>query len=421
MNVRILFLLLFFSTQIVAQDAVRSISLNFRKNKFDLSKAELKALDEFLFGLKNESQYSLIIKGFTDSDADSAYNYALSAKRCQTVNNHLIRSGVNSGLIQSIPMGEELADPEEIEESVKIKNRRVDVIALIGAKIQPQSLPVKNKCNRDTLVELGHGVIATFNACDYQKNKECVVLRTQKKVRYDLKFSRFRMKLGLKNYYKVKKKYVSYEVGFYCKDSTCGKLNASFLIPFFDVNEKQHSVQKFDSSTMNYQNYPASKIKSVKKKRYVQLQKVDCGYSKYLGKSCDTYLIHCGGFYPRCACKKSKIKFKNGLKVVDVNDISEIETNNKYVLSKNRRVLRFKPDDEINSIVLQDGKDTIKINDYIELSALKHGLLRSKSCSKHWFLFMQLYGRCDSFRKYKFKRKDIEIQQTKPWQQEGDK
>src|SRR6218665_1057440 len=276
MKYRLLFFLLIVTGVVFCQERVLDASVNFRKNKKELSASELKKLDAVSDSLHSASLSAIVIKGFTDSDADSVYNYKLSAGRCNEVRDHLLLRGADPLLIQLFPMGEELASGDE-NEAIKLKNRRVDVLLLFKEK---EKTPEKEKpagdCGRDTTVMLEQGVVAVFKVCEYRKKKDCIRLKARKDVRYDMKLSRFRMKLGLKNYYKIKKKYTSYTVNFTCADTSCGNVNASLLVPFFQVQEKEYKALKFDSVSMSYKDIKGAKIKNVQKKRYISIPNVNC-------------------------------------------------------------------------------------------------------------------------------------------------
>lgn len=393
-----------------------STTVNFRKNKASLPRSEFEKLIPVTDTALVYSQFSIIIKGFADSDADSAYNYSLSVKRCETVRAFFVELySIKPEFIQVFPMGEEISlEDNEIKKS---RNRRVDVVIVYSNKpeiIEPER--PKDKCSLDTLVQLGDGVIATFNLCEYLKKQDCIKIKSRMVIHTEVKINRFKMKLGFKNYRKVKRRYTTYEIDYTCKDTSCGKAKVSLLVPFFDVSTKEYKVQKYDTASKSYQTHKEAKIKSIKKKRYIYLPDVRCGRLG-LGNGCGTYMIGCGGCINYCACFQSKIKFKQGLKIVTVNNIENIEENTIYTPSNNKRTLYFKPENYIYSLTLLSGNDTIKIKD-IEITALRHGWLRSKSCSKKWFLFMQIRKRCETYRKYKFRRKDIELQQTKSWEKD---
>ena len=417
MKCKLFFLLLLFSFELSAQDVAFSISVNFRKNKSELSKTEIKKIDEALNSFKAQGSYSIIIKGFTDSDSDSLYNYKLSERRCETVAGYLTQNGINSSLIKLIPLGEEFSLPENAREEIKSKNRRVDIIVLVDAKEEPVKdiEKPKSNCDHDTTILLDDGVLTVMKVCEYKKKKDCIVIRSRKEVQYVMKLSRFRMKLGLKHFYKVKKKITTYRVGYYCKDTACGKTWISLMLPLVQIDAKDYVVKKYDSASSSYQLYKESKVKSVKKKKYICLSKVDC--ARYSGSSggYDNYIINCGGSLAVCNCKKSKLKFKNGLKVI-IPEHKEFAGDDDLIPQEIKKTLLLNPSEYMGSLkLLSRNNDTISLNTSIEIGALKHGLFRSKSCEKKWFLFMKIHKRCDTYRRYKFKFKDIELQERKPW------
>src|ERR1041385_5759299 len=104
------------------------------------------------------------------------------------------------------------------------------------------------------------------NKCNYVQKKSCIEVNVQRQVVTKTKVSRFKMKLGLKNYRKIKVTGVRYYAYIKCPDSTCADKNTTIYIPTYEVKEKKVTVQNYDSATGEYSKSRVPKIKSLKKK-----------------------------------------------------------------------------------------------------------------------------------------------------------
>lgn len=412
-----LFVFLFSCAAIHAQETFQK-SVHFKKNKFVLTDDAKEILDGIKDSVGDFVIDKVIIKGYTDSDADSAYNAKLSERRCQSVKNYLAATGIDSSKFYIAAYGEDFPLVENSDERNKSKNRRVDLIITMRFPVIVKKIPTKkDSCAGDTLIMVSDGVMMLVNKCNVNIVKNCMQVSVQRRVQHQVKVSKFKKKLGFKKYTRTRKRRrfkkfpvtYTYYVRVYCPDSTCRNTKTTFYVPTYQVKEKLVTVRDLDTATGETSKARVPKIKTIKKKTYAAVS-AKCPDRGQDGKPCWS-MINCGTHFSCDACKPAKLKFKNGIKVLKVNGYASMG----ITLSKDSDVVTFNPEHGISSLQLLVKGDTISI-DYIELNALNHGALHLKSCSdKKWFLFMRIYKRCPPYRKYKFKRKDIKLQQEKPW------
>ncbi|CAN5117173.1 hypothetical protein BH09BAC5_BH09BAC5_14630 [soil metagenome] len=401
-----LFFLLFSELPTIAQQVVQ-YSVHFKKNKFALSEDAITILDKVQDTIGEYVIDRIIIKGYTDSDADSAYNSKLSGDRCQSVKTYLVSAGIDSTKISAAFFGEYFPIVENSNENNKSKNRRVDLIITMHipviAKIKENK---KDTCKGDTLIEVSNGVMMFVNKCNYIQKKNCIHLSVERHVEYKTKVSRFKMKLGLKKYTKTKKVRVEYFVHIECPDSSCADQSTIIYVPTYEVKEKKITVENYDSATGEFSKSRVPKIKSLKKKSYAVIP-----YACSDGGGKPLCMTICGGVQ-HCGCRMSKIKFAKGMKVIYISSFAGAEVS----VSKDGRTVSFIGEFGIDSLSIVNGTDTISFY-HPQISAMRHGLRKQKSCGeKDWFLFMQIRSRhCEYYRRYKFNKTDIEIQQKAHW------
>jgi hypothetical protein len=399
--------LLFLCVNIHAQQTIQK-SVHFKKNKFTLTDDAKLILNGIKDSLGDYVIDKIIIKGYTDSDADSAYNAKLSENRCQSVKNYLSAGGIDSTKFHVAAYGEEFPVAENSTENNKSRNRRVDIIVMKSFPVIVKKIPtLKDTCLKDTLVELPNGVMMLVNKCSYRANPNCMTVTIERKEEYDLKFSRFRKKMGFKKYHRKKNKRVTYYAHIVCQDTTCGGDGRKLFIPSYEVKEKKVTVLKYDSIQGEFVKQKEPKVKSVKKKSYAQLD-LNC----HPGAGGEFYIFCCGHHHNYgCDCSLSKIKFKDGIKIVK----AEMFCGEDFSVSSDRSTLFFNPHFGIKKIVLVDGNDTTTLEN-IQVTALRHGLRRTKSCKRNkYFLLMKFRRKCAYRRKYKFSRPDLAFQHSKIW------
>lgn len=95
-----------------------------------MQESEIARLDRNLEFLNRYKDLKISLQGFTDSNASSKYNLALSLRRVETVRDYLMQNGVGIERIQASRGGEMLPiqPGDSIEE--KIINRRVEMMLL---------------------------------------------------------------------------------------------------------------------------------------------------------------------------------------------------------------------------------------------------------------------------------------------------
>jgi hypothetical protein len=389
-------------------------SVHFQKNKSILTSDAKEILDGIQDSIGDYVIDKIVIKGYTDSDADSAYNAKLSEQRCQSVKNYLVDAGIEKSKFYIAAYGEYFPVAENSNENNKSKNRRVDLIITMHIPVIVKKISLKDTCTKDTLIEVSDGVMMMVNKCRYQDKSNCMTVTVERREEYDLKFSSFKMKLGMKNYYTKENKRVIYYAHVKCEDTTCGDDGRVLYIPTYEVGEKKVSVTRYDSVQDKYVKEKTPKVKSVKKKSYALLP-LNC----HPGAPYE-YILVCGGTqdvgFIKCGCKPSKMKFKDGIKILEAETYFEDET-----ISADSSTLFFYPNCGISKLVLLDGSDTVKLEN-VQISAIHHGLRKTKNCKdEKWLLFIKFHSKCDAYRKYKFRRSDILFQKSKPWLNETSK
>ncbi len=103
-------------------------SVYFETDKFNLDFADSSILKTVIDSIAGYKTYKLLIRGNTDSDADSVYNLQLSQKRCTSVNQYLLLNSIPEKNITTNWYGENKPIAENETEEGKQRNRRVDII-----------------------------------------------------------------------------------------------------------------------------------------------------------------------------------------------------------------------------------------------------------------------------------------------------
>jgi peptidoglycan-associated lipoprotein len=93
-----------------------------RKGLSDDGKAALQRHAEFL---KNESDWGVLVQGYTDQQGSMSFNKILGLKRAETVKQHLIALGVPETAIRTVSLGEEGALCIDNSDTCRRLNRRV--------------------------------------------------------------------------------------------------------------------------------------------------------------------------------------------------------------------------------------------------------------------------------------------------------
>ena len=93
-----------------------------RKGLTDDGKAALQRHAEFL---KNESDWGVLVQGYTDQQGSMSFNKILGFKRAETVKQHLMSLGVPEATIRTVSLGEEGALCIDSSDTCRRTNRRV--------------------------------------------------------------------------------------------------------------------------------------------------------------------------------------------------------------------------------------------------------------------------------------------------------
>ena len=93
-----------------------------RKGLTDDGKAALQRHAEFL---KNESDWGVLVQGYTDQQGSMSFNKILGLKRAETVKQHLMTLGVPETAIRTVSLGEEGALCIDNSDTCRRTNRRV--------------------------------------------------------------------------------------------------------------------------------------------------------------------------------------------------------------------------------------------------------------------------------------------------------
>lgn len=101
--------------------------IHFESDIYRLTNLQKQQIDEFVKTLPGEVE-KIEVKGHTDNNGDSIYNYKLSENRCEAVENELKRV-VDNKEIKTYPLG--LTNPlnANMDEMERQQNRRVEILA----------------------------------------------------------------------------------------------------------------------------------------------------------------------------------------------------------------------------------------------------------------------------------------------------
>jgi outer membrane protein OmpA-like peptidoglycan-associated protein len=112
---------------VVTKEVMGSDAL-FDFNKFALKTNAYGKLDKIISTLKNNTNYTVSVDGYTDAIGSEEYNMKLSEKRAQAVADYLLSHGIDRSRIEVIPNGESNPIASNKTASGRAKNRRVEII-----------------------------------------------------------------------------------------------------------------------------------------------------------------------------------------------------------------------------------------------------------------------------------------------------
>lgn len=120
---------LFFGLLHAQEEVVHSVYFDF--DKFALNEIQVKDVVDFIKKTDSTRIESIQIFGYTDDVGKEAYNFKLSTKRANEIQNKFIENGIKSKIIVTIEgKGRILIDDDIVENlpEKRSKNRRVDVV-----------------------------------------------------------------------------------------------------------------------------------------------------------------------------------------------------------------------------------------------------------------------------------------------------
>ena len=130
-----------------------------RKGLTDEGRAALQRHAEFL---KNESDWGVLVQGYTDQQGSMSFNKTLGMKRAEAIKQHLIALGVPESSIRTVSLGEEGALCIDNSDVCRRMNRRVHVeMRKIGQEhmvvppVAPESAADPFSNNLDLSIEAG--------------------------------------------------------------------------------------------------------------------------------------------------------------------------------------------------------------------------------------------------------------------------
>lgn len=182
------FLLIFtlaITTNIFGQTHYAKTSVFFETDKYFLAENSKLKIDSFLITLKEFDLKKIILKGNTDSDADSAYNIQLSKNRAESVKSYLTANNIAANIIEYKYYGENKPIAGNATEPGKQLNRRVEIIVVYDLKPEiivenkqeeeKEKIAIEKCKGGDTTFTLEGGTIITMDKCEYLKKKKCIV------------------------------------------------------------------------------------------------------------------------------------------------------------------------------------------------------------------------------------------------------
>lgn len=108
-------------------DELKSVTINFKKNKYKLSSTSKRDLEMLALFASEDSKIKILVEGYTDSTGSRRYNKALSKRRTASVVSYFKSLGVAAPQIQSYSYGERHPSLTNKKDMGKAFNRRVEV------------------------------------------------------------------------------------------------------------------------------------------------------------------------------------------------------------------------------------------------------------------------------------------------------
>ncbi len=138
-----LILFLFFGLIQAQENSIHSVYFKF--DKFDIEQDQIDELIDFVKHTDSSKIESIQIFGYTDDVGNEQYNFELSNKRANFIQEHLMSNGIKNKIILKIEGKGKILLVENIKQNVEVirtQNRRVDVLLNIKPippkKIEPK-------------------------------------------------------------------------------------------------------------------------------------------------------------------------------------------------------------------------------------------------------------------------------------------
>ena len=96
----------------------------FAFDRYEITPAAAKVLDESAFWLKDNARFLIMIEGHADERGTNEYNLSLAERRAKAAMNYLASRGVSSGRVSVISYGEEHPQCTQKNEGCWSQNRR---------------------------------------------------------------------------------------------------------------------------------------------------------------------------------------------------------------------------------------------------------------------------------------------------------
>ena len=397
----------------LGQNRDQSITIQFARNTYTVSEENKQLLVDLAKTLSSKSGYKIFINGHADSDADSSYNKELSLKRSLAVRELLIEEGIDEDLITTQALGEDQPLIANTTPIGKAKNRRVEVIVMFEKELAaqvPKLDTFRNKptlCEGDTLVELNDGFKLELSKCDWERNKNCLIVTKQFRYNFKLKENWLKKHIGFKNY----KKYIAVEPHYEftirsCTDSCFGKA-VKLFIP--EHQAKGLDIKRRFSQKRNNAGRNSSLV--FKKARIGE-------FAFYETSVFCPGTLNCGGVDARCQ-HLVKLKGKKGISIVNYSYRERL-----YTPTPRDSLIKVKPTDPkvlidnydhtfFITLGLLYGSENILLEN-IPIDVFKHNHQAIKTKSAKWdkkyimFIPFRRMHKCGHYKVYKVRPRDLE-------------
>jgi len=165
------------------QTKTAKTSVYFQSDKHTLDKEQSHFIDTLCDFMTGKEVVRIIIRGNTDSDADSSYNLKLSMNRASTVQQYMEGKKFDSKLFKTEYFGESKPIVPNLTDEGKQANRRVDIIVSykeipvadqIKEIVEKEKETTSDSCSKDTVIYLPQGSRYVINRCAYLKYRDCI-------------------------------------------------------------------------------------------------------------------------------------------------------------------------------------------------------------------------------------------------------